>query len=408
MKKILSFLLAALMLVSMVPTALAADVDVSEGTTIKVVGTGADTYTVTVPAKLAPGESGTVKANGTWPSNQTLNVTAPSSVTLTHGTQTMDVGITFDGIHQAGNDTGSVSAEQTVAVAAASALFGTWTGTLTYTVELVEDSTGGNSSSGDTTCTHVDTDSNGLCDNCGESVESGSGSDSVTYAATFADNSWADIAAACQNNEVPDTWVVGNTKTMTFNGSEFNVTIIGKNHDTYADGSGTAPLTFQTDIVGYAAWNSSGSVAGGWDGSEIYTKLNVTWFEQLDSDIKNNIKAVVKYTNIGYADAGNQKPTTTRESNDKLFLLSSIEVFGEGQDTYTAPTYEMEGYQYDYYAQAEDATAYKNPNAAKSSRWTLRSTSSTSDGSAKAVDESGNSVSKNVEDAAAISFGFCF
>lgn len=137
MKKILSFLLAALMLVSMVPTALAADVDVSEGTTIKVVGTGADTYTVTVPAKLAPGESGTVKANGTWPSNQTLNVTAPSSVTLTHGTQTMDVGITFDGIHQAGNDTGSVSAEQTVAVAAASALFGTWTGTLTYTVEMV-------------------------------------------------------------------------------------------------------------------------------------------------------------------------------------------------------------------------------------------------------------------------------
>lgn len=137
MKKILSFLLAALMLVSMVPTALAADVDVSEGTTIKVVGTGADTYTVTVPAKLAPGESGTVKANGTWPSNQTLNVTAPSSVTLTHGTQTMDVGITFDGIHQAGNDTGSVSAEQTVAVAAASALFGTWTGTLNYTVEMV-------------------------------------------------------------------------------------------------------------------------------------------------------------------------------------------------------------------------------------------------------------------------------
>ena len=380
MKKIFSFILAALMLVSMIPTALAAEVDVSEGTTIKVVGTGADTYTVTVPAKLAPGESGTVKANGTWPSNQTLNVTTPSSVTLTHGTQTMDVGITFDGISQVGSDTGSVSTEQTVAVASASALFGTWTGHLTYTVEMVTNSTGGDSG--------------------GESTN--------TYAATFADNSWADIAAACQNNEVPDTWSVGDTKTMTFNGSEFNVTIIGKNHDTYADGSGTAPLTFQTDIVGYAAWNSSGSVAGGWDGSEIYTKLNVTWFEQLDSDIKNNIKAVVKYTNIGYADAGNQKPTTTRESNDKLFLLSSIEVFGEGQDTYTAPTYEMEGYQYDYYAQAEDATAYKNPNAAKSSRWTLRSTSSTSDGSAKAVDESGNSVSKNVEDAAAISFGFCF
>ena len=145
MKKIFSFILAALMLVSMIPTALAAEVDVSEGTTIKVVGTGADTYTVTVPAKLAPGESGTVKANGTWPSNQTLNVTAPSSVTLTHGTQTMDVGITFDGSHQPGSDSGSVSPYQAVAVASASALFGTWTGHLVYNVEMVQSSTGGDS-----------------------------------------------------------------------------------------------------------------------------------------------------------------------------------------------------------------------------------------------------------------------
>lgn len=32
------------------------------------------------------------------------------------------------------------------------------------------------------------------------------GSSSVTYAATFADNDWATIAHACQNNAVPDTW----------------------------------------------------------------------------------------------------------------------------------------------------------------------------------------------------------
>ena len=60
----------------------------------------------------------------------------------------------------------------------------------------------------------------------------------------FANNDWAAIIAACQRKQVPETWTVGDQKEMTI-GQSYMIDIIGKDHDTYADGSGTAPLTLQ-------------------------------------------------------------------------------------------------------------------------------------------------------------------
>lgn len=96
-------------------------------------------YTLTVPASLTPGASGEVKANGTWASNRTLVVTAPSTVTLTNnidgGTKTLDV--TFEGINQAGSDTVSQTVTKNISVGNISnALFGTWTGTIVYNVSM--------------------------------------------------------------------------------------------------------------------------------------------------------------------------------------------------------------------------------------------------------------------------------
>ena len=64
------------------------------------------------------------------------------------------------------------------------------------------------------------------------------------YNPVFAKNTWEKIIKACQDNEVPETWVVGSQKAMTINGVDYLIDIIGKNHDTYATG-GKAPLTFQ-------------------------------------------------------------------------------------------------------------------------------------------------------------------
>ena len=44
---------------------------------------------------------------------------------------------------------------------------------------------------------------------------------------------------------MPDAWKVADHKPMTINGVDYQIDIIGKNHDDYSDGSGKAPLTFQ-------------------------------------------------------------------------------------------------------------------------------------------------------------------
>ena len=111
----------------------------AHSTTVTYTGTSTESYTLTVPATLTPGASGEVKANGTWASNRTLVVTAPSTVTLTNnidgGTKTLDV--TFDGINQAGSDTVSQTVTKNISVGNISnALFGTWTGTIVYNVSM--------------------------------------------------------------------------------------------------------------------------------------------------------------------------------------------------------------------------------------------------------------------------------
>lgn len=138
MKRILGFSLAALMALSAISMPFAAEneTDVSNGTEIELVGNGSEAYTVTVPAELQDGQTGTVKANGTWASDKSLKVTAPTSVTLTYGEKTMSIGIEFDGINLAGNDLGAVSASADITVEDVDVLFGTWVGTLSYDVVL--------------------------------------------------------------------------------------------------------------------------------------------------------------------------------------------------------------------------------------------------------------------------------
>lgn len=150
MKKILSLTLAALMVVSMVPTAFAADVDYQNGTEVEYTGSrttvnadGTEThnaeYTITVPALLAPGGSGTVTLQGMWPSDATVKVTAEDKVEMVNNINSADkktLAVTFTAIELAGNNTVAVSDDETVSVADISnALFGTWAGKFNYNVE---------------------------------------------------------------------------------------------------------------------------------------------------------------------------------------------------------------------------------------------------------------------------------
>ncbi len=143
MKKILSLTLVLAMVMSMgITTAFAAG-NWEGGTQVTYTATGAEEWTVTVPASLTPGNAGDVTAAGTWGSNRKLVVTADDSVKLTNSINSADykdLAVTFADINLVGDNTKSVSETKQVSVAEmpADALFGTWSGTFYYDVEMVD------------------------------------------------------------------------------------------------------------------------------------------------------------------------------------------------------------------------------------------------------------------------------
>ena len=138
-----------------------------------------------------------------------------------------------------------------------------------------------------------------------------------------------------------------------------NIRIIGKNHDIYADGSGTAPLTFETvEIVENRAMHSEEISTNGWAGTDLYAYVNNELLNSIDPEVSNKIKPVLKLTNTG------NSSTTLDESINKIFILSLKEIFGE----YSASgmeVYNLEGSQYEYYLEATVDPGSYNTNAAK-------------------------------------------
>ena len=141
MKKLISLGLVGVMALSMIPTALATT-DYTNGTRVEYTANDEanTTYTITVPALLAPGAEGTVKLEGTWASDATVKVTADKTVTLTNSINSADqkvLDVTFAGIEKAGDNTATVTATEAVSVAEIeNALFGTWSGKFNYNVEF--------------------------------------------------------------------------------------------------------------------------------------------------------------------------------------------------------------------------------------------------------------------------------
>ena len=139
----------------------------------------------------------------------------------------------------------------------------------------------------------------------------------------FADNDWISIIEACHSGSVPSTWVVGNSKTMTINGTDYQIDIIGKNHDTYTAG-GTAPLTFQLhDCYGETKnMNSSNTNSGGWTSCAMRRTHLPAILSKMPTEVQNGIREVNKLTSAG------SRSNTINTTADKLFLLSEIEIFG--------------------------------------------------------------------------------
>lgn len=158
MKKLLSLGLVAAMAMSAMPMAYATTAH-TNGTEVEYLGSKttldgegnevyAESYTVTVPAKMAPGGSAFVKAEGTWNSARKLVVTADKTVELENNINTSDkktLDVTFNGINLVGNNNVAVAnygdgvEGEAIAVGnIENALFGTWSGVFEYQAEIVD------------------------------------------------------------------------------------------------------------------------------------------------------------------------------------------------------------------------------------------------------------------------------
>ena len=169
--------------------------------------------------------------------------------------------------------------------------------------------------------------------------------------ADFSKNSWRTIIAACQNKQVPDTWNVGDSCMMAFGKKNYQIDIIGKNHDDYADGSGKAPLTFQMHTTYATQYKMNGAEYNncGWKNCLVRTSNAFPALKKvMPAEVVAALKAVTKKTTAG----GASSAIDTTE--DTLFLLSEIE-----------HSYAGEGTQYAYYKTAS--------NREKNRAWYLRS-----------------------------------
>ena len=211
----------------------------------------------------------------------------------------------------------------------------------------------------------------------------------------FADNDWASIIAACHSGSVPSTWVVGNSKTMTINGASYQVDIIGKNHDTYANG-GKAPLTFQLhDCYGETKnMNSSNTNSGGWTSCAMRSTHLPAILALMPTEVQNGIREVSKKASVGGASS------TIETVSDKLFLLSEVEIFGS--TSYSAAG---EGTQYDYYKAGNSKVKKRNGAAAG---WWERSPYASSSTYFCLVNSSGSANVYAAGSAFGVAFGFCF
>ena len=146
----------------------------------------------------------------------------------------------------------------------------------------------------------------------------------------LANNSWTEIQEAVVNGKVEENgWAVGDTATITYNGSEYTVMLIGLDHNE----DNTATFMFTEPVmnsnVAHDEPSNTPPFGNGYTNSDLYTTKLPAVYSGLDQELQDCI---------------------VNERGSNLFILSVVE-FG-------LPAFSMEsannGHVFDYFA--TDAT----------------------------------------------------
>lgn len=208
------------------------------------------------------------------------------------------------------------------------------------------------------------------------------------------DTDWADIDICGRLGMAQQFFKVGDSKTVNIGGTNYEVQIIGFNHDDNVSG-GKAAYSFQlVDCLNQTQqMNTSNTNTGGWNGSAMRGRMS-TYKSQLPAALRNVIKTVKKKSGTGGGSSSG-----TQQTNDDLFLLSEIEIFGT--TTYSVAG---EGTQYEWYKAGNSRIKKVNGSAYD---WWERSPYSGYTGNFCDVGSSGGAGYGGAGGSYGVSFGFC-
>ncbi|MEF2956839.1 MAG: DUF6273 domain-containing protein [Oscillospiraceae bacterium] len=208
------------------------------------------------------------------------------------------------------------------------------------------------------------------------------------------DTDWADIDICGRLGMAQQFFKVGDSKTVNIGGTNYEVQIIGFNHDDKVSG-GKAAYSFQlVDCLNQTQqMNTSNTNTGGWNGSAMRGRMS-TYKSQLPAALRNVIKTVKKKSGTGGGSSSG-----TQQTNDDLFLLSEIEIFGT--TTYSVAG---EGTQYEWYKAGNSRIKKVNGSA---NFWWERSPYSGYTDYFCFVNGSGNARNGGASNSYGVSFGFC-
>ena len=159
---------------------------------------------------------------------------------------------------------------------------------------------------------------------------------------SFTTDSWQTIQKAVQTGNT-ELYNIGDTKEVDLDSFGTHTVRIANKSECESETSETACgfVVEFADIITQHSFNSTATNVGGWRDSELRTYVNDTIYKSLPSDLQN----VIAITKV-ISGHGSTSGENNFESSDKMYLMSTKEIWGESKND----TLNVETKQLDYYA----------------------------------------------------------
>ena len=251
------------------------------------------------------------------------------------------------------------------------------------------------------------------------------------------DMTWEEVRAISDAGLAASYFSVGDTKSLTINGTVGATTfsnltvdcfIIGIDHNSAVEGTNKIHFqigkdialcdsyynTSSSDVTGAFTMNPSNSNSGGWASSHMRSTVlgsdstptsptANTLLAALPTDLLAVMKPITKYSdNTG---GGSDKASYVTATTDYLPLLAEFEVFGVRTNANSAEQNYQE--HYDYYAAGNSAIKYQHDATDTAVAWWTRSVSALSSRYTTVVSTSGSRTVSNSNMGKAVSPLFC-